>query len=396
MEIKREQFLDALSRYDDSEAIKVLTGIRRCGKSTLLRQYIDRLKTSGVPDDRIFYVNMESLTNSRFRDGMVLYEEIMRKKGDRMYIFLDEVQFIEGWERVVNSLRVDMDCDIYITGSNAYLLSTEITTLLTGRSIQMKVLPLSFKEFCLFERPEDIQGMMRTYSRYVDLGGFPFIRPDMSEEIVFQRLEEIKSDIILKDICNRKEKIDSVKVRKVVDYMFSEIGNPISAENISVNLGISQSAASEYMRLVTDSLLFFKVERYDLRGKTILKTMPKFYCTDLGMRNTQPIPVNRDSGRVLENIVCLELIRRGYQVYVGKIGDYEIDFIARKGREIEFYQVAETVADSNTLERELRPFRSLRAQGRRFLITSDATARFPTEEAVVINIMDFLTLRCSR
>jgi predicted AAA+ superfamily ATPase len=392
MEIEREQFLDALSKYRDPEAIKVLTGIRRCGKSTLLKQYIERLRSSRVPDDRIFYVNMESLTNARFRDGMVLYEEIMQRKGDRLYIFLDEVQSIEGWERVVNSLRMDMDCDIYITGSNAYLPSTEISTLLTGRSIQMRVLPLSFKEFCLFERPTDVPGMMRAYSRYVDLGGFPFIRPEMDEEVVLQRLEEIKSDIILKDICSRKEKIDSVKVRRVVDYMFSEIGNPISAENISANLGISQSAANEYLRLITDSLLFFKVERYDLRGKTILKTMPKFYCTDLGMRNTQPIPVSRDGGRVMENIVCLELIRRGYRVYVGKIGDYEIDFIARKGKETEFYQVVQSVADNDTMERELRPFRSLRAQGRRFLITSDATVGFQTEEATIIGIMDFLTL----
>lgn len=390
-EIRREGFLRALESLKDQDAIKVITGMRRCGKSTLLRQFIAQLKEEGVSEDRIVYVNMEIMSNDRYRDGRVLYEEIMSfPENDRLYIFIDEVQMLSGWERVVNSLAVERDCDIYITGSNAYLLSTEISTYLTGRSISLRILPLSLGEYVQRYTPNNIADLVGSYQRYTRLGGMPFIRPDMTEEIVFQRLDEIKSDIILKDICNRR-KVDAQKVRRVIDYLFSEIGNPISSENIAKELGISSSTASDHLSLILDSLLFTKVERYDLRGKSILKTEGKIYCTDLGMRNTQPIPTNRDPGRVMENMVYLELIRRGYKVSVGKIGEYEIDFVASKGERREFYQVALTVADPQKMDDELRPFRMLRATGDRYLITGDPTVRYVTDEAIIVNIIDFLT-----
>ena len=391
-EIKREGFLVKLRALKDQDVIKVITGIRRCGKSTLLRQFIEELKEEGIPEQNIVYVNMELMSNDRFRDGRVLYEMIMGLQSDqRLYIFIDEVQMIDGWERVVNSISKEKDCDVYITGSNAYLLSTEISTYLTGRSTSLRVLPLSLGEYVRTYSPDSIVDLKRLYDKYVRLGGMPFIRPSMTDDMVFQRLDEIKSDIILKDICNRK-KVDAVKIRRVVDYLFSEIGNPISSENIANNLGISSSTANDYIGLILDSLLFNRVERYDLRGKTILKTEGKFYCTDLGMRNTQPIPVNRDSGRVMENMVYLELIRRGYKVYVGKIGEYEIDFIAIKGEKREFYQVSQTVVDPQKMDDELRPFRQLKATGDRFLIVGDPTVRYAVEEATIINIVDFLTM----
>ena len=388
-DVVRTEYLNELLKFKDQDVIKVVTGIRRCGKSTLLRQYMKILEGNGVQDQSILYYNMESVRNDRYRDGMILYGEIVSKKDlGRLYIILDEVQYIEGWERIVNSLRIDIDCDIYVTGSNAYLLSTEISTLLTGRNIEIGVLPLSFREFCSMQGDQGDRSEL--FHRYVHLGGMPFIRPEYDEDAIFQRLDEIRSDIILKDICSRKERIDSVKMRKVIDYMFSEIGNAISAGNMATNLKISPSTSGDYLSLVTDSLLFDRVERYDLKGRTILKTEGKYYCADIGMRNTQPIKADRDSGKILENIVYLELKRRGYRVYVGMIGQLEIDFIALKHGRRDYIQVCQTIADDNTRERELRPFRKVLGEGRRLLVTGDPTPRVETEEAVVVNIMDFL------
>ena len=250
------------------------------------------------------------------------------------------------------------------------------------------MLPLSFREFSSIQ--DDTDDRYELYLRYVHLGGMPFIRPEYDEDAIFQRLDEIKSDIILKDICSRKERIDSVKVRKVIDYMFSEIGNAISAGNISENLKISSSTSSDYLSLVTDSLLFDRVKRYDLKGRTILKTDGKYYCADIGMRNTQPLKADRDSGKILENIVYLELRRRGYKVYVGAIRQLEIDFIALKHDERSYIQVCQTISDEKTRERELRPFRKLLGDGRRLLVTGDPVPRTETEEAVIVNIIDFL------
>ena len=388
-EVWRRNYLSEILKFKDQDVIKIITGIRRCGKSTLLFQYMQMLKDSGVDPDNILYYNMESMRNDRFRDGKALYDEIISKKNtEKIYIIIDEVQFINGWERVVNSLKIDLDCDIYVTGSNAYMLSTEISTLLTGRNIEIGVLPLSYNEFCIINDKESER--TRLFDSYLHYGGMPFIRPDYSEEVIFQRLDEIKSDIILKDICSRKERIDSVKVRKVIDYMFSEIGNSISAGNIADSLKISPSTASDYLNIITESLLFYRVERYDLKGKTILKTEAKYYCSDLGMRNTQPLKADRDSGKVLENLVYLELRRRGYRVYVGTIGQLEIDFIALKGEERKYIQVCQTLSNDETKKRELRPFRKIVGEGSRLLITADLIPITRTEEATIQNIIDFL------
>jgi len=393
-DVKRGGFLERISRFKDQDTIKILTGVRRCGKSTVMKQYIDVLIESGIEESDIVYINMESLANARFEDGTALYQHIIAKSaGRRLYILLDEVQMIDHWERVVNSLRIDIDCDIYLTGSNAYLLSTEISTLLTGRSTSFMMLPLSFKEYLELDPPKDAADIMGRFSRYVHVGGMPFIRQGYDDDVIFQRLGEIKSDIILKDICNRKTRIDSVKVRKMVDYMFSEIGNPLSAENLSANLGISTATASEYMSIILDSMLFYSVERYDLKGMSILSTMPKIYCVDTGMRNTQPIKGDRDYGRVLENIVFLELIRRGFRVYVGKIGQYEVDFVTIKNGRYGYYQVSQTIVDDEVREREMRPFKSLTGNGDRFLITADPVESGDVGGVTVMNIIDFLLER---
>lgn len=376
-------------KFKDQDVIKVVTGIRRCGKSTLLKQYIEVLKNKGTLDSNILYYNIESIKNDCYRDGLILYNEIMSKQtAEKLYIILDEVQFIKGWERVVNSLRVDIDCDIYVTGSNAYLLSTEISTLLTGRNVEIGVLPLSFKEFCSIQG--NVYDTFELYRRYMYFGGMPFIRPQYDDDTIFQRLDEIKSDNPQRNMQQKRQN-RFFKNKESSVYMFSEIGNEISAGNIAKNLNISSSTSNEYLALITDSLLFNRVERYDLKGKSVLKTDGKYYCADIGMRNIQPLKADRDSGKILENIVYLELKRRGYKIYVGKIGELEIDFIALRHDERNYIQVCQTLSDEKTKERELRPFRKILGEGRRLLITSDPVLRTETEEAVIVNILDFLT-----
>lgn len=389
----RRGYLDRLSEFrDQTDVVKVLTGIRRCGKSTLLCQYMELLKDSGVPSENILYFNMESMTNYEYRDPLKLHSRIVGEPRQGMtYILLDEVNNIDRWQELVSSLMVDIRCDIYLTGSNAYMLSTEISTLITGRTVQIRVLPLSFKEFCELDPPTTLAERSKRFSEYLHKGGMPFIRPEYSEDTVFQRLGEIKSDIILKDICNRKKKMDANKVRRTVDYLFSEIGNPISTDTVSKELDMSTSTAGEYLGMAAEALLFSVAERYDLKGREVLKSLAKYYCTDLGMRNTQPIRRDRDQGRVLENVVYLELVRRGFEVYVGKVGEYEIDFFARKGTREEYYQVSATLTDPKTAEREYRPFSKVRSAGRKVMLTADPVIRTTEDGVETVNIIDWLS-----
>ena len=385
--VVRNDYIEHLLAFKDQDVIKVIIGMRRSGKSVLMQQLMDRMKNDGVSDDSILYINMESMSSDRYRDGNVLYREITEKRSDKkLYIFIDEVQYIEGWERVVNSLRIDMDCDIYLTGSNAYMLSTDIATLLTGRAVEFLVLPFSLKELCeldLGHGPDDV------FMRYLRQGGLPFIRAEYPEETIFQRIQEIKSNIVLKDICSRK-KVDANKMWKVIDYLYSEIGNPISLDNMARDLGISTSTASEYTDLITNSMLFMKVDRYDIRGRRIMKSNPKYYCTDIGMRSTQPISRERDFGRVLENVVYLELMRRGGRIYIGKDEENEVDFIVQKDWKTEFYQVCQSISNPETREREYAPFKKLNTRGERYLIVYDKVVRHEDDHAIVMNIVDFL------
>ena len=394
-EVIREDYLRILKRYRDIDLIKVITGMRRTGKSILLRQYISLLVRDGVPRDNIVYIDMDSMQNDRFRDGSLLYSTLMSQKDNgRLYILIDEVQYIVGWERVVESLRNDIDCDLYITGSNAYMLSSEIATLLTGRSITITMMPLSLREVCTLYGEDDPKA---AFIRYLRHGGLPILRPEYSEETAFQILNELKSDIILKDICNRRPGVDPVKIGKVVDYLYSEVGNPISITKMSVTLGISASAVSEYLRLITDSMLFVKAERYNLAGRAVLSQEPKYYCTDTGMRYSQSIASGRDFGKTLENIVFLELVRRGYRVYVGRTSTddgndkhLEIDFIVIKEDTTDYYQVTETLIDPSVYEREFRPLRKAAGRGERYVLTYDDRPVRKDRDAITMNIVEFL------
>ncbi len=390
-EIIREDYLRILRNYKDIDLIKVITGMRRTGKTTLIRQYITLLMQEGVHRDSIFYIDMDSLKNTKYRDGNLVYSTIdLRKDLGRQYILIDEVQNIDNWIRVIESLRNDFDCDIYITGSNARMLSSEISTLLTGRSLTVTVMPLSLREAC--ELYEDEPKSM--FVRYLRHGGLPVLKPDYSEETAFRILDELKSDIILKDICNRKPGIDPDKLHKVIDYLYSEVGNPISVGRISKTLSISASTAGEYLQLITDSMLFIKVDRYDLKGHNVLKQEPKYYCTDTGMRYSQPISTGRDFGKTLENIVFLELVRRGYRIFVGRTGNddlhLEIDFIVTKDDGTDYYQVTQSLYDPAVYERELRPLKAIKGRGERYVLTYDDVRTSKSDDAIVMNIVDFL------
>lgn len=396
-EVIRRDNLDTLRRYKDVDLIKVIIGMRRTGKSTLMRQYMNLLIQEGVPRNNIVYIDMDSIQNDRYRDGSLVYSIIASRKNEgRQYVLIDEVQYIDGWMRVIESLRNDVDCDLYITGSNAHMLSSEISTLLTGRSVTILMLPLSLKELCLLNDDDDTKSV---FIRYLRHGGLPLLKPEYSEETTFQIINELKSDIILKDICNRKPGTDPIKIRKVIDYLYSEIGNPISVTKISNNLGISSSTATEYLQLITDSMLFMKAERYDLKGHNVLSTEPKYYCTDTGMRYSQPIRAERDFGKTLENIVYLELVRRGHIVYVGRTGvnddekddkHLEIDFIVPRGDETDYYQVTQSINDPAVYERELRPLRMATGRGERYVLTYDERPVSRNQDAIIMNITDFL------
>lgn len=396
-EVIRTDYLRSLQIYRDVDLIKVITGMRRVGKSTLMRQYISLLVDDGIPEGNIIYIDMDSMKNDRYKDGRLVYETVeSRRDLGRQYVLIDEVQNINGWVRVVESLRNDVDCDIYVTGSNSHMLSNEISTLLTGRSVTITVLPLSLKEICTLNGENDYKA---AFVRYIRHGGLPILRPQYSEEMTFQIINELKSDIILKDICNRRQGVDPNKIRRVIDYLYSEVGNPISVTKMSNSLGMSTATAAEYLNLVTDSMLFIKAERYNLKGRTILTKEPKYYCTDTGMRYSQPIAAERDFGKTLENIVFLELVRRGNRVCVGRTstedGDnddrhLEIDFIVIREDVTDYYQVTKTLEDPAVYERELRPLRVVTGRGERYVLTYDDRPVSRGRDAIIMNIIDFL------
>ena len=395
-EVIRTRYLSELLKYKDVNLIKVITGMRRVGKSYLLRQFRSALESQGISKDSIVYIDMDSMSSDRYRDGRLVYSEILElSKRGRLYILIDEVQLISEWVRVVESLRNDIDCDIYITGSNAHMLSSDIATLLTGRSVTITVLPLSLKESCELYGDSDPKSAFIRYYRH---GGLPILRPEYSDEVSFRVIDELKSDIIVKDICTRKPGTDAVKIRKVIDYLYSEVGNPISITKISDALGISATAVGKYLQLITDSMLFMKVDRYDLKGKSVLSQEPKYYCTDTGMRYSQSMSKDRDFGKTLENIVYQELIRRGCRVYVGRQqGDQadkhlEIDFIVMKEDSNDYYQVTQTLSNPDVYEREFKPLSKISGRGERYVITYDDRPIQKGPDAIVMNIVDFLMM----
>lgn len=383
--VERREYLNRLIKWKDEQVIKVVTGIRRCGKSTLLLQYQDKLKASGVSDERIISINFEELEHEELQDYKKLYSYLKERlcKDQKTYIFLDEIQKVPSFEKVVDSLYVKPNVDIYITGSNACMLSGDLATILTGRYIEIKMLPLSFKEFL------EITGMdqERGLAEYMNDGGLPYIAVmDRSPEKIEAYLEGIYNTVIVKDIEDRqtrketdpsKRKISDILLLKTIaKYLASVVGNPVSIKSItdyltSTGRKISANTVADYVEALTESFIFYPAERFDIVGKQILKTNRKLYIVDLGLKNHILPRVHYDLGFSLENIVYFELIRRGYRVLIGKAGNAEVDFVAEKNRTYIYFQVTADMTAKETFEHELRPLVNIKDNYEKIVLTAD-------------------------
>jgi predicted AAA+ superfamily ATPase len=391
--VLRKAYLDKLSELRGrTDIIKVITGMRRSGKSTLLKQYIDLLVSDGVPREDIVYINFESLSTRGIRDRDSLYAHLMdRISGGDSYVLLDEVQTVDGWEEVANSIRADSGADVYVTGSNSRLLSSELATLLTGRTYEINVLPLSFAEFAELNPCDGSRDSLESrYGDYVRLGSLPSIRADMDPSTVRELVSGTLDAILVRDILPRGGIRDFATLRSLATYMLESAGSLTNPANIAREMGASnRNTVDSCLSLLEEAFVLYRAPRYDLKGKRILKMNAKYYCTDIGMRSAIAGYDRLDAGHVLENAVFLELVRRGYEVRVGSFNGKEIDFTARKGGEIEYYQVAWSITESNE-DREYGNLLEMRDAYPKTVITTDRGGFDAHEGVKTVNHIDFL------
>ncbi len=402
--VERKEYLEQLWSWKDEQLIKVVTGIRRCGKSTLLEQYQEKLKQAGVDKEQIISINFEDLDNEPLLDYKVLYQYIKERLcPDKMtYIFLDEIQNVPLFEKVVDSLYVKGNTDVYITGSNAYMLSSDLATLLSGRYVEISMLPLSFREYVI------VTGMQRdaAFAEYMKTGGIPYVAVmDRTDEKVEQYLEGIYNTVIVKDIEERqarreqdagKRKITDITLLKTIArYLASVVGSPVSMKSITdylISSGrkISPNTVNDYVNALTESFVFYPVERFDIVGKQLLKVNKKMYIVDLGLR-THILPRKHyDLGFSIENIVYFELLRRGYKVNIGRYGVAEVDFVAQKQGVLTYYQITADMTAEETFERELRPLRGIQDNYEKIVLTLDRFTLGNYDGIKVLNVVDWL------
>ena len=402
--VKRDEYLQSLKQWKDEQVIKVVTGIRRCGKSTLLTQYQEWLKAEGITDDQIISVNFEELEYEELLDYKKLYYYLKERLAENKttYIFLDEIQNVINFEKVVDSLYVKPNIDIYITGSNSYLLSGDLATLLTGRYVEIKMLPLSFKEFLALTGMDTERGL----TEYLQNGGLPYIAVmDRTTEKTDIYLEGIYNTVIIKDIEERqsrkekdptKRKITDISLLKTIaKFLASTIGSPVSVRSITNYLisngrKVSPNTVSDYVEALTESFVFYPVERFDVVGKQLLKANKKYYIVDMGIRNHILPRRNYDIGFSLENIVYLELLRRGYRVTVGKAGNTEVDFVAEKQETYTYFQVTADMTAKETFDREMKPFENIRDNYEKIILTADRLSIGNYNGIKVENLIDWL------
>lgn len=379
--IERNEYLNELIKWKHDDLIKVVTGIRRCGKSTLLKLFAEHLRGCGVKDEQIISINFESLDNEELLDYKALYEHIKsRLSNDKWtYVLLDEIQNVKDFQKVVDSLYIIDNVDIYITGSNAYLLSGKLATLLSGRYVEIKMLPFSFKEYCEISENKNIDD---AFAKYLRFGGFPYVAGiGDTEDKINHYIEGIYNTIVVKDIEDRqnlgkKENVYVALLKSITKYLADVVGNPVSINGItnylnSNNRKVSDHTVSDYVTALTDAFVFYPAERFDIQGKELLKTNKKFYIVDTGLRNYLIAKRNLDLGFTLENIIFLELKRRGYKVNVGKIGTKEIDFVAQKNGELEYFQISANISDPATFEREVAPLKAIKDNYPKTILTLD-------------------------
>lgn len=396
---KRDLYLTQLVQFKNKPLIKVVTGIRRCGKSTLLSLFEEHLRNSGVRDDHIIRMNFEAFEFDKITTYVHLYNYIKNRMtipNQKYYIILDEVQQVESWEKAINSFLVDSTVDIYITGSNAYLLSSELSTLLSGRYVEIKMLPLSFKEYLDFTDFEKGNNLEEIFKDYLEFGGLPTVvelkdHPDT----IAPFLSGIYNTVIMKDVVQRNHVRDAALLESVLKFIAANIGSIVSTKKISDYLTSSgrkttSDTIDNYLKMLENAFIIYRANRYDLKGKLFLKTLEKYYMVDIGLRNQLTGLRNTDYGHVLENIIYLELLRRGYTVAIGKIGTLEVDFVATKPNVKIYYQVSASILDEETRKRELRPLQSITDHYPKIILTMDNTLYSDFEGITIINILEFL------
>ena len=403
--INRPQYLNQLIQNKDVDLVKIVTGIRRCGKSSLLDLFHKYLTENGVPDAHIIHMNMESLRYRDLTNYLSFYDYICRRisPDGKTYLIFDELQAVEHWEKAIESFRLDFDVDIYITGSNAYLLSTEFSTLLSGRYVEIRMLPLSFREFLDFYEFAPDVSMEEKFQKYLQFGGMPILREyKFNEARSNQALEGIYSTVVLRDILQRNNGTDQVMLQKIMLFLCSNIGSITSPNNIGnvlANEGdilptkaksIAGKTVERYISMLRNAFVFFSVGRYDVKGKQLLKTLGKNYIIDLGFRNMLLGYRDADRGHILENIVFLELLRRDYRVYIGKIGETEVDFVAEKPNDKVYIQVTESMQSPETRERELRPLLMIPDNYEKIVLSMDRSFINSYDGIKSLNLIDWL------
>lgn len=400
--IKRELYLKEIRNFMNKPIIKVITGIRRSGKSMILKLISEELSEKGIPSQNIIYINFESLMFSEFTEFKKLYNYIIEKSKNisgKIYILLDEIQEVEHWEKAINSFMVDLDCDIYITGSNANLLSSELATYIAGRYIEIKIYPLSFKEYIDFakaENPQEILSNEEYFEQYLKFGGLPGIHNlNYDKNNIYQYLSDIYNSVLLKDVIAKNNIRDVELLEKIILYIFDNIGNTFSAKNVSDFLKsqgrkLSRETVYNYLKALENAYIISKIQRYDIKGKAILETMEKFYLTDLGFRHAKLGYRANDIGGYLENIVYLELLRKKYTVNIGKLQTKEIDFIGTFQNEKLYIQVTYLLASPETIEREFSPLKNIEDNYPKYVLSMDRIDEYNIDGIIRKKIIDFL------
>ncbi|SHN70497.1 ATP-binding protein [Desulfitobacterium chlororespirans] len=396
--IERKEYLDQLIASREKDIIKIVTGVRRCGKSTLFKLYIDYLKSTGVTDDQIISVNLEDMDYEHLLDYRALYSYVKERlqEGKYAYIFLDEVQNCQGYEKTVDSLYIKPNVDVYIAGSNAHMLSGELATLISGRYITIEMLPLSFKEYCVAQAGNG-KSLRDNFNEYLRFGSFPYIAQlERSDAAVVPFIEGIYNTILIKDVAKREGITDIVLLESIIRFVASSIGSPISTKKISDTINssgrrISVNTVDNYLKALADSYILYKAHRYDIKGRQLLKTLGKYYIVDTGIRNMLLSSSASDIGHLIENVVFLELQRRGYKVNIGKMLENEIDFVASDMSGRAYYQVAASVLDAGTLAREIAPLQKIPDHYPKFLLTLDEVGAGSNYEGIKqVNLINWL------
>lgn len=400
--IKREKYMDMIRGFIDKPLIKVITGVRRCGKSMLLRLIQEELLERGTAKENIVYLNFESLQNAYIQTYMDLYrviEERAKITAGRLYILLDELQDIKEWERAANSFLVDFDCDIYVTGSNAKLLSSEFATHIAGRYVEIKVYPLTFKEFLTFAQTNSSEKALtpeQQFQNYLRFGGMPGIHMMLWDSaLIDQYLTDIYNSVMLKDVIQRNALRRPDQLEKIMLYIMDNIGNTFSAKTIidfvkSQGRTISNESMYNFLRALQDAFIIHKVPRFDIKGKRLLETQEKYFIADLGIRHAVMGYRDNDIAGLLENVVYMELLARGYSVTIGKQGTTEVDFVAKRKEERLYLQVSYLLADAEVTRREFAPLEAIRDNYPKMVLTMDPTPEFNREGILRKSLIHFL------